>query len=91
MVLVSKHQEGHTLCIMEQGLTYYITLLKNLKGFPKNFREYRITHLDGLVKYMTIEEFKSTPFERFTKECESLNKRVDESKIKLLNNRLIFA
>jgi hypothetical protein len=89
--IVSKHQDNHTLAIIESdGYLYYITLLENLKGAPKGLREYRITHTDGLTKYMTIHEFKNTPFERFITHAKSLTKRVSDNKIVLSGNKLLF-
>jgi hypothetical protein len=95
MATTAIHPEGHTLIIVDDLLydesnpndcIYYITLLKNNPGAPKGFREYRISFSDGVVKYMTVEEFFGNPFMRFVDDVKSLTKRVDDSKISLIRN-----
>jgi hypothetical protein len=82
-----KHEDNHTLAVVESdGYFYYITLLENLPGAPKNHKEFRITHMDGVCKYMTIDEMIGTPFQRLITEVKTLTKRVSEDKIFLQND-----
>jgi hypothetical protein len=86
-----KHQDNHTLAVIEaDGYFYYITLLENLPGAPKNYKEFRITHMDGVCKYMTIDEMKGTPFQRVINQVKGLTKRVNEDRIVILNGGKLF-
>ena len=88
---VNKHKDDHTLSIQSSdGYFLYISLLTNQSGAPKGFREYRITHADGLVRYMTIDEFIGTSLQPFIKQVLGLTKRIRDNKITLLQDGTLY-
>ena len=88
---INKHRDNHTLSIQSaDGYFLYITFLVSQAGAPKGYREYRITHADGLVKYMSIDEFQGTALQAFIKQVLSLTKRVKDNKIFLLQDGTLY-
>lgn len=87
-----KHKDNHSLSIKSiDGYFIYITFLINDKGAPKSFREYKITHPDGLIKYMDIDEIRSSQsLKPFIKEIYSLTKKVKDKDVILLQNGNLF-
>jgi hypothetical protein len=80
-----KEGTNHTIMIMERGFNVWITLLTSK---VPNFKEYRFTFSDGVVRYLTMAEIIQSPFFEFGYQISKLTDAIDEERIKLVDGQL---
>ena len=73
---------NHTIMIVEEGFNIWVTLLTSLRP---NFREYRFTFSDGVVRYLTMDEVMNSPFSYIGSQLQMLTDPIDEEKLRLID------
>ncbi len=81
-----KQPANHTLMVSYPTHNIWITLLTSI---DPNLKEYRFTYSDGVVRYLTMDEIKNSPFSFMVGEIDNLlTDDIDENKVGLYNGEL---
>ena len=77
-----KKGENHTIMILQKDYKLWITLLTS---HVPNFKEYRFTFDSGVVRYLTMDEIRQTPFINFGYDISKLTDSIDEERVRLID------